>query len=217
MNNHITPHEVFSDVRKAYRLLHDYQRMVMDAVAYIGKQLTLDHQEGFPKYSSKTKYGRDSLQRWAWDWLGMMFYEFHFTKEININNSETPALLRLSALHAADTDALRMPRSNRPDTSTYPPSNLSNSKICFIFSLEGAGPKSWKSWDFSFADNPKELAKLFEDGSLPERCQDIGLKTHLIDVADICSEEQAIQVAQDLKLKLIDGNTLISQDLFDLK
>jgi hypothetical protein len=31
--------EVFLNVRKAYRLLHDFQRMVRDAVSYIGAQL----------------------------------------------------------------------------------------------------------------------------------------------------------------------------------
>lgn len=35
------------DVRKSYRLLHDYQRAALDAASYIGNRLGLSYQGGY--------------------------------------------------------------------------------------------------------------------------------------------------------------------------
>ncbi len=71
--------EVLLDVRKAYRLLHSYQRMVLDAVGFIGKRLDLAYAGGWPVFSNPSpRAGRGGTDLWSWDWLNMVCYEFRF-------------------------------------------------------------------------------------------------------------------------------------------
>lgn len=71
---------VLVDVRKAYRLLYLYQRRVMDLVQFIGDSLSFRYSGGYPLYSDNTpRDGKGDLDKWAWDWLTMYFYEFKFS------------------------------------------------------------------------------------------------------------------------------------------
>lgn len=77
-----TPREIddsLVEVRKAYRLLHDYQRAVLDTMRYIGNRLGLSYRGGYPWFcSASPRNGRGKLDLWAWDWLNMYFYDFTF-------------------------------------------------------------------------------------------------------------------------------------------
>lgn len=75
----------FIEVRKAYRLLADYQRKVLDLVDFIGNSFGRTYHGGHSKYGDPTpRNGKGSLDLWSWDWLTMYYYEFHFgTQEIN--------------------------------------------------------------------------------------------------------------------------------------
>ena len=67
------------DVRKAYRLLYLYQRRILDLVSFIGDRLSIEFKEGWSYFSNTARTGsRVHLDRWAWDWLSMYFYEFYF-------------------------------------------------------------------------------------------------------------------------------------------
>ena len=72
----------FTEVRKAYRLLADYQRKVLDLVDFIGSSFGRTYSGGYPKYGNPSpRNGRGSLDYWSWDWLNLYFYEFHFGTE----------------------------------------------------------------------------------------------------------------------------------------
>lgn len=72
------------DVRKAYRLLYHYQRRVIDLAYFIGNSLKLKPVSGNPWFSEAT-FNRTSARqgRWAWDWLGMYYYNFYFENVLN--------------------------------------------------------------------------------------------------------------------------------------
>jgi len=79
------------DVRKAYRLLHDYQRAALDAVKYIGSQLGFTYNGGSPRFSScAPRPGKGQLNLWAWDWLNIVCHDFDF-----ISESKEPEVLGL--------------------------------------------------------------------------------------------------------------------------
>lgn len=75
-----TESDVFLNVRKSYRLLHEYQHMVLDAVRYILSQFVIGSETGgVPTFANDTRAnGYRFLQQPSWDWLPMMGYEFHF-------------------------------------------------------------------------------------------------------------------------------------------
>jgi len=91
--------EQFIDVRKAYRLLYHYQRRVIDLAYFIGNYYNMDFISGNPWFSGAT-FNRTSVsqKRWAWDWLGMYFYDFYFEKEF-----ENQKKIQLGVIIQSDT------------------------------------------------------------------------------------------------------------------
>jgi len=67
------------DVRKAYRLLFEYQDRIKNLVSFIGGHFDFEFREGYPVFSAHAKNGtKVNLDHWAWDWLSMYFYQFKF-------------------------------------------------------------------------------------------------------------------------------------------
>lgn len=67
------------EVRKAYRLLYDFQKKVIDLVKFIGSEFGRSYSGGHVKYSDVCpRNGKGNLDNWAWDWLNMYYYEFSF-------------------------------------------------------------------------------------------------------------------------------------------
>ena len=65
------------EVRKAYRLLFDYQDRIKNLVSFIGGHFDFNFVEGYPVFSANAKSGKSvKLEHWAWDWLSMYFYHF---------------------------------------------------------------------------------------------------------------------------------------------
>ncbi|MCL2520075.1 MAG: hypothetical protein FWE37_03585 [Spirochaetaceae bacterium] len=76
-NNNKDFEEMLCDVRKSFRLLHQYNERVLDLMRYIGSQFGAVA-GGYPHASGPCPKGGKGIERWAWDWLNMHFYEFHF-------------------------------------------------------------------------------------------------------------------------------------------
>jgi hypothetical protein len=67
------------EVRKAYRLLYDYQSKILNLVQFIGLEFGLSYSGGISRYCNPTpRNGKGTLDSWAWDWLNMYHYEFTF-------------------------------------------------------------------------------------------------------------------------------------------
>jgi len=80
--------EVFFNVRKAYRLLFEYQSKILSLAKFIGDYFSYSYSGGWPLLSNAcpTK-GKGRLENWAWDWLNMYAYAFHFgSKQIQEEN-----------------------------------------------------------------------------------------------------------------------------------
>lgn len=76
------------DVRKAYRLLFDYQDRIKNLVSFIGGHFDFEFREGYPVFSAHAKNGKNvNLDHWAWDWLSMYFYHFKFAPKDNLTFS----------------------------------------------------------------------------------------------------------------------------------
>lgn len=79
------------EVRKAYRLLFDYQQRVLDLIKFIGSMYNIPFKKGKPLFSSR---GNNNINNWSWDWIYMYCYEFHFQRNDNSNKLWFSIILR---------------------------------------------------------------------------------------------------------------------------
>ncbi|RYD71526.1 MAG: hypothetical protein EOP84_24740 [Verrucomicrobiaceae bacterium] len=178
------PHEIAAallDVRKAYRLLHDYQRAALDAVNYIGTQLGFTYEGGYSNFSDcSPRNGKGSLDNWAWDWLNLYFHEFHFIKKVD--SEET---LNLSIWLFSDTGyyCSSHPEIDETDLSTFAKPEESNTKIGFILY------RQWREeYEVAYEDEPVRLF-LKEGGKLPPLLEKAGIRATLYDFSEVAGQQ----------------------------
>jgi hypothetical protein len=91
---------------------------------YISKRLNIPYVGGWSKFSaSSPRGGRGSLDNWAWDWLNLYLYEFHFEKD-NI---------MFSIVFQADTGKWDS-GVDYLEVDKYEKANNVKSKLIFVFS-----------------------------------------------------------------------------------
>jgi len=120
-NNKKQVEDALIEVRKAYRLLYTYQRRVMDIMQFIGDQVSRSYHGGFSKFSNTApREGRGSLDNWAWDWLNMYCYEFHFGDKFIEEDTITFSVWLVSDTGCYDSaaDALNIENFSNPEIST---------------------------------------------------------------------------------------------------
>ena len=96
------------DVRRAYRLLHDYQRRVLDAVQCICTSTNLEFKKTSPHFGCLAKEGSKPTDS-AWDWLGMYLCEFWFQPKPKVKDNFWFSLVLVSdsGCYLDDKDAHR--------------------------------------------------------------------------------------------------------------
>lgn len=184
--------EVLLDVRKAYRLLHDYQRLVLDAVNYIGRQLELDYVGGWPKFSDATpRPGKGSFDCWAWDWLNFMEYDFHFTKTTSDNRT-----IYFSALLISDSGYFSSPDTNEDatDTSNFLPAEQSQSLLGIVM--------CHSDWPAPlFMEDRAEMKRFIETkGELPPDLTAAGVVAKCFPLTRLATESEASRLVDEIVL-----------------
>jgi hypothetical protein len=179
------------DVRKAYRLLYDYQRAALDAAKYVGSQLGIEYQGGYSYFSeSAPRDGRGSLDNWAWDWLNLMFYEFHFQRE-----EPKGEWLNLSIWLFSDTGYYVSDHA-APDKraiNTFAPPEKSGTKVGFVL---------YHHWEDQYHgqlfDTPENLRRFIEKGELPALLKDDGVLGTCYDFSRLADQTSADEVIAEL-------------------
>ena len=129
--------DILTEVRKAYRLLFDYQTKLLALVKYIGGKYGYNYNGGYPKFSNnQPRQGSGSLDAWAWDWLNLYFHEFNFgSKKIDNNTKIYFSVFILNDdgyFQACQKEQRNVGRVN-PNKFEKPES--SNSKLIFVVGL----------------------------------------------------------------------------------
>lgn len=128
--------DVFLNVRRAYRLLFDYQTRLLSLGKYIGNYFSYSYYGGWPLYSAASpKAGEGSLDNLAWDWLNMYAYAFHFGSK-EIKGKKVFFEIRIYS----DTGFFDSRERNELDTNTFLDVNKSKTKIVLIASSSGWKP-----------------------------------------------------------------------------
>lgn len=178
------------DVRRAYRLIHDYQRMALDAVNHIGKQLGMTYAGGYPKFSDASpRPGKGELDFWSWDWLNLIFYEFHFTRTLPKGN-----LLRMSILLISDTACFDSGKEQRSDPSggDFIAAEKSKTEIGFIISA-----KNWPHPAF-LHNNAGMKAFIESSGELPAEMSKEGVIGKCYPFSRLATENDTAALIEEL-------------------
>lgn len=142
--------EILLEVRKSYRLLFEYQKRILDLVDYIGKSYNLKYDGGYSKFSDTSpRNGSGSLDSWAWDWLSMYYYEFHFKNKV-INNDKNKDTIYFSLFILNDDGYFQAKKEQniaRTSVSKFVDVEKSNSKLIFV-----VGKNYWDSWGKNWDD-----------------------------------------------------------------
>lgn len=157
------------EVRKAYRLLYNYQDRLLDLVSYIGGKYGFSYKGGYSKFSDVApRNGGGHLDNWAWDWLNLYFYQFDFKPKAGEKLEPT---IHFSVFVVNDTgyfdarDADDERKTSKLDTTTFNSVEESKSKLIFV-----AGKDLGVVWGVD-CDNPEFISqpsgeKTADDGGI---------------------------------------------------
>jgi hypothetical protein len=178
--NEPTKHDVFLNVRKAYRLLHDYQRMVLDVVRYIREQLSIECYGVHEKFRSVGSWANKALDESSWAWLPM------FQGWVRFYGGR----LDLSLLVISDTGFINATQASDEDiVSEFTPPEKSLTKFAFIIHDEATFYKL--EW---FLNDKRQMKSFIDgDGTLPD-----GFVGKCYNMSDLDSMKKADAVINEI-------------------
>jgi hypothetical protein len=192
--NDTTHHDAFRNVRKAYRLLHEYQGMVLDAVRYIKSQLDTQDYCIYQQFAGSFCDSRIKLDQSSWAWLPMAFCEFNFYKSLPNNE-----LLSLSFFVISDTGFFERETdtNDKEQLSAFAkPDDQSSTKFAFILRKF-----HWENQPHlipPFMEDKAQMRNFIKNGSLPDDLIKAGFAGNIYDMSCLASEREANNVVKDV-------------------
>lgn len=148
------PSDVLLHVRTAYRLLHDYQRMVLDVIRYLRLNLNIDDYVASQSFDGGFRDGwNDTLDKSSWVWLPMYLCEIRFWKEVEKNG-----LLSLSFFVISDTGFIDGNYREGDEEKVLGFTRPQNSSTVFAFFLSA----QWEPNLYSFIVDPEDKGQTIE-------------------------------------------------------
>lgn len=136
----------FYEVRKAHRLIYEYQRRMQDLSWFIRNKLGFDEYKGWKKFSDPLS-SRNTIyvNNWSWDWIYSYVYEYCFGEQTIEGNDNS---WKLSIIQVSDTGYYQNRGNGAKPTQlqTFASVDKSESKILFYLSL---AKKSAKKYDWN--------------------------------------------------------------------
>lgn len=146
------------DVRKAHRIIHEYQQRMLDLVRVIAAKLDFSGCSGGHKYFSNPIYrkrdGRLEIcdGMWAWDFL----YSYVFEYDLGAIELDDGSSVGLSIVQYSDTGFFDVVEGDPQRIKTFASEEESLSKLLFI--IENKPKKKEWVWDIEKIVNNKEFA-----------------------------------------------------------
>lgn len=129
----------FLNVRKAHRLIYEYQRRMQDLTWYIKNKLGFPDYKGFKQFSNPL---RNSIyhDNWSWDWIYSYMYEYHLGC-VSIDNKE----IKLSLFQISDNGFYKNPSESKHQTQLNSFANVedSDSLLTFYAVIRQNGNNYW--------------------------------------------------------------------------
>ena len=184
------PHDLFLNVRKSLRLLHGYQTMVRDAIRYITAQLDIPPNAVWARFADDAKQGTRYFDQSAWDYLPLMYSEFHLVKTVAENS-----WFSLSFFVISDSGFLQGRANSKETVSDFAPVEESTTRFAVILRRD-----HWNHFYF-MSDKAQMWEFIKEGGRLPESVlsqTDKGFVGKSYDLSCLTSEEETNRIVMDL-------------------
>ncbi|UBZ07254.1 hypothetical protein LDL76_00745 [Salegentibacter mishustinae] len=174
--------EIFNEVRKAYRILFDYQSRILDLMDFIEKTYAIPFSGGFSKFSA-TVPKKGKLNLWGWDWLPMYYYEFFFEKRTEDYHLRFSAfLLNDSGFYDAEKDKKGPEKLN---IESFNKAEFSTTKLILL-----AGKNCW--WE-QWGKREEDLPGLGNSGKAEQG--ELVYKSY--DLERFGTEDEALETLKD--------------------
>lgn len=134
--------EAFCEVRKAHRLIYEYQRRMQDLTWFIKNKLGFKIYEGHKQFSDTLKSSNKiSVNSWSWDWIYTYVYEYHL-------GELDKQFVKLSLIQVSDTGYYQKIGKGGVKTklNTFADVEESESKLIFYLSIKSKLEESY-IWD----------------------------------------------------------------------
>lgn len=189
MNLAYTPYtgDVFTNVRTAYRLLHDYQCMVRDGVSYISGQFDIGYIGCYP-LMKHTGLDRTKFKQSPWDLLMMISCEIRFQKDLGNGN-----WLVLSFLVISDTVLMEV--EDKETLSRILPAGQTFTNFAFIMRKTQWTPLEERLQN---TDSIRLVNFIKEGGALPDELTKAGYVGKCYAMSCLSSELEANRVVADI-------------------
>lgn len=136
--------DAFCEVRKAHRLIYEYQHRMQDLTWFIKNKLGFPKYEGYKKFSNPLGDGKKIyVDNWSWDWIYTYMYEYYLGECTTDNNDYS---WRMSIIQISDTGFYQNKDAGAKPTkiNSFASADDSESKILFHLSV---APKKLKDYD----------------------------------------------------------------------
>ena len=182
------PKDLFLNVRKAYRLLHDYQQMVLDAIRYIGSQLDITENGGQARFAGDAGKGRErTLRMGSWDYLPMILCEYHFVKGIKPEEWLSLSIFVVSDTGYYDADPTKAEKSR---SESYGDSERSQTKLIALIRPGHFEP--------TLFNDPSEMREFVLEATLSGELKAQGWTCESFRMDQILSEEGANEIVDSI-------------------
>lgn len=194
--------QLLTEVRKAYRLLFDYQSKLLALVNYIGGKFGYNYAGGYPKFSNnQPRQGSGYLDNWAWDWLNLYFHEFRFRTDEKTNISFSIFLLNDDGFFQSCKEVENINYKEKTNLDYFKKPELSTSRLIFVVSHNSyisdfaIAERNWNTLQFTlekkgFYTNEKgklyfksyPLENFFEESDVALQLNDFVRECHAVGI-----------------------------------
>lgn len=132
----------FCEVRKAHRLIYEYQRRMQDLTWFIKNKLGFNVYEGYKKFSDPLKSSNKiGVHYCSWNWIYTYVFEYYLGENADEDNS-----WRLYVIQISDTGYYKNKEkgSSKTNLSSYASPEESESRLLFYLAV---APNSAEEYD----------------------------------------------------------------------
>lgn len=181
--------EVLKDVRSSYRFLYQYQKRLMDLVAFIGNHWGFQFETGESNFVAppRTWKNIDPRKHWAWDFL--LLYNYNFIHSAKTLGKWERVMLMINIISDTGFYDRKMPTKTR--VQDFAPVEESKTQLHIMLKTQGIGWGSYMESQFPALSEKDEFVQNEDKGHLL-----IGKK---YDLSRFIDEENTLTVLRDFE------------------
>lgn len=183
--------DAFCEVRKAHRLIYEYQRRMQDLSIFIKNKLGFNAYNGYKRFSDvlSNREG-NKANKSVWNWL----YTYVFEYFVGYQDVRDDKILGFSVIQVSDTGGYKGGEKNY-DISTFPKVEDSDSRLMFYLVVK---PKKAPNMDWSAETIIAQ--HILEDEPqcfIPENRPELIKVTYSVPLQKFVNEEATMQILRD--------------------